>query len=64
VDIRTAYKQPDTSIAQTTKDIGSNGEASVVVADDSNEGKAAFVVVLDKEGNVVTSKTTSVGENA
>jgi hypothetical protein len=64
VDIRTAYKQPDTSIAQSTKEVGPAGEASVVVADDSNEGKAAFVVVLDNEGNVVTSKTTSVGENA
>jgi hypothetical protein len=39
-----------------------NGKASLAVADDANEGMAAFVVVLDSAGNVVQKKSTTVGE--
>lgn len=62
VDLRTNWKQANTSIAASPKEVGPSGEQSLAVADDSHEGHAATVVVLDGAGNVLDRKATSVGE--
>jgi hypothetical protein len=62
VDLRLNWKQATTSIAASPKEVGPAGEASMAVADDSNEGAAATVVVLDAAGNVLDRKPTTVGE--
>ncbi len=62
VDLRLSWKQAATSIAASAKEVGPAGEASIAVADDSHEGAAATVVVVDAEGNVLDRKPTTVGE--
>jgi hypothetical protein len=64
VDLRKSFKQPATSIAAAPKAVGESGEISLAVPDDSHEGTAAFVVVLDRDGSVLASQTTSVGEKS
>ena len=64
VDLRLNWKQAASSIAAATKELGKNGEASVAVSDDKNEGAAASVVVLDSSGRVLDYKPTTVGEDA
>ena len=61
-DIRLNYKQAATSIAASAKGLGSHGEASLAVADDSHEGAAATVVVVDPSGHVLDYMPTTVGE--
>ena len=62
VDLRLNWKQATTSIAATAKEVDAGGEASLAVADDSHEGAAATVTLLDAGGNVVDYKPTTVGE--
>jgi len=61
LDLRLSWKQPDTSIAAGIKEVGSSGEASLVV-DDNHEGAAATIVLLDGAGNVLDRKPITVGE--
>lgn len=63
VDLRLHWKQAGTSIAASVKEVGPAGEASLAVADDSHDGRAANVVILDAAGNVLDHKPTTVGEN-
>jgi hypothetical protein len=62
VDLRTNWKQANTSIAASSKEVGPAGEASLAVADDAHEGHAATLVVVDGAGNVLDRRTTTVGE--
>ena len=62
IDLRLNWKQEGSSIAASAKEVGPAGEASLAVADDSHEGAAATVVVVDAAGNVLDRKTTTVGE--
>ncbi len=62
VDLRLNWKQATTSIAASMKEVGPAGEASIAVSDDSHEGAAATIVVLDAAGNVLDRKPTTVGE--
>lgn len=62
VDLRLNWKQAATSIAASVKEVGPTGEASIAVPDDSHEGAAATIVVLDASGNVLDRKPTTVGE--
>src|SRR5439155_7387149 len=62
VDLRLNWKQPTTSIAASAKEVGPASEASLAVADDSHEGAAATLVVVDAAGNVLDRKPTTVGE--
>jgi hypothetical protein len=64
VDLRTNWKQEGTSIAAAVKEVGASGEVSLAVPDDAHEGTAASVVVLDRDGKVITSQTTRVGEKS
>lgn len=61
VDIRTKAALADSTLAANVRAL-ENGKASLAVEDDSKEGTAAFVVVLDVGGNVVQKKPTTVGE--
>ena len=61
IDIRTKAALADSTLVAHVKAVD-NGKASLAVADDANEGTAAFVVVLDSAGNVVQKKSTTVGE--
>ena len=62
VDLRTSWKQAASSIAVSPKEVGPAGEQSLAVADDSHEGHASTVVVVDGAGNVLDRKATTVGE--
>jgi hypothetical protein len=64
VDLRLNWKQAASSIAAAVKEVGTNGEASLAVSDDKNEGAAASVVVFDSSGRVLDYKPTTVGEDA
>jgi hypothetical protein len=61
VDIRTKAALADSTLVAHVRAL-ENGKVSLAVEDDSNEGIAAFVVVLDATGNVVQKKPTTVGE--
>ena len=61
VDIRTKAALANSTLVAHVKPL-ENGKASLAVDDDSSEGTAAFVVVLDAAGNVVQKKSTTVGE--
>lgn len=62
VDLRLNWKQAGSSIVASVKDVGANGEASLAVTDDSHEGSAAAVVVLDAAGQVLDHQATTVGD--
>jgi hypothetical protein len=62
VDLRLNWKQANTSIVASTKEVGPAGEASLTVADDAHEGAAATLVVVDSVGSVLDRRTTTVGE--
>jgi hypothetical protein len=64
VDLRLNWKQVGSSIVASVKDVGANGEASLAVNDDSHEGSAAAVVVLDAAGQVLDHQATTVGEES
>lgn len=61
IDIRTKAALAESSLVAQVKALD-GGKASLAVADDSNEGTAAFVVVLDAAGSVVQKKSTTIGE--
>jgi hypothetical protein len=61
VDVRTKAALSDSSLVAQVKSLD-GGKASLAVADDSTEGTAAFVVVLDASGTVIQKKSTTVGE--
>jgi hypothetical protein len=61
VDLRKNWKEQTTSIMAAHKALDANGEVSLVL-DDTHEGAAASVVVVDVDGNVITHQTTCVGE--
>jgi hypothetical protein len=62
VDLRMKWKDEKSTIVAGIKEIGTDGEVSLVVPDDAHMGAAAWIVALDANGNVITSQTTSVGE--
>jgi hypothetical protein len=61
VDIRTKAALQESSLLPAPKSLV-GGKASLAVEDDSKEGTAAFVVVLDAAGKLVQKKPTTVGE--
>lgn len=62
IDLRLHPKQAATSVAHSLKLLDQSGEASLAVEDDKYEGAAAVVVVVDKSGQVLSSKPTQIGE--
>ena len=61
VDLRQNWKQ-ETSIAASVKEVDAQGTVSVAVRDDSLEGSAASVVLLDAAGQVIDHQPTTIGE--
>jgi hypothetical protein len=61
VDLREKWKHAETSIAASPKEVGADGEASLIVENDSREGAAVTLVVVDDAGNVLDRTSTTVG---
>lgn len=61
LDIRTAAGDPKSSTVVAQKPVKENGTSSVVVEDESLEGKIAVVVLLDSGGKLVTEVETVIG---
>jgi hypothetical protein len=59
-DIRTKPADDSTSLVETTKEIV-DGKCSLVVPDETNEGRAAIVVVVGSDGGVIAQRLTTVG---
>ena len=57
VDLRLNWKQADTSIVASTKEVGPAGEASLTVADDAHDGAAATLVVAPPRLRAVLEAT-------
>ncbi len=63
VDIRLQAGKAESRVAmdRKTKPVDQSGKASVVVEDDALEGREAFVVVIDEDGDLVTQLQTVIG---
>jgi hypothetical protein len=61
VDLRPNWKQPK-SIAVSAKEVDAQGSASLAVSDDSLEGSAASVVLMDAGGQILDHQLTTVGD--
>ena len=61
IDLRQNWKQAK-SIAASAKEVDAQGIGSLAVRDDSFEGSAASVVLLDSAGQVIDHQPTTVGE--
>jgi len=61
VDLRAKADAPDTSFCGGSRRLDPAGQVSLLVADDSSIGRAAFVVVLDTDDTVMTKATTTIG---
>jgi hypothetical protein len=59
-DLRTKPNVPDSSIA-TPKALDANGNAALLVADDSLVGTMASLVIVDLSGRVVCKEATTIG---
>jgi hypothetical protein len=59
-DIRTKPNDGNTSVT-TAKEIPENGQVSLVVTDDVEDGSAAVVVVIDAAGRLVAKHATMIG---
>ena len=62
-DLRLNWKQAESSIAAAPKELSETGETSLAVSDDSHEGAAASVVLVDPSGRVLDHRPTTVGED-
>lgn len=63
-DLRTRANDAAGSLLAGPKDIGEHGGVSLPVEDDSKEGDAAVVVILDAGGTVRAAQATVVGGDA
>jgi len=61
VDLRTKTAVADSSLAAGGKPLSETGKVSLFVEEDSFEGMAAVLVVVDESGNLVSKETTTVG---
>ena len=61
VDLRDKAGDAATSLAEAVRAVGKDGTASVAVKDDSREGTATTVVLLDPAGNVMAKEAVTVG---
>lgn len=61
VDIRRKAGDASTTLAMGGKDLGGNGEVSLVVVDEDREDEAALIVVVGSDGVVLAQTNTVVG---
>jgi hypothetical protein len=62
-DIRTQPENPASSIAwkQKSKAFKPDGTVKINVPDEDMEGKAAYIVILDEAGTILTQQKTAIG---
>ena len=64
VDLRSKVADPDSSFAKSPATVSADGEkTSILVAEDDTIGTAAFLVVVDKAGQVIFKQPIVIGEN-
>ena len=63
IDLRQNWKQAK-SLAAAAKEVDAQGVGSLAVRDDSLEGSAASVVLLDSAGQVIDHQPTTIGETS
>ena len=63
IDLRQNWKQAK-SLAAAAKEVDAQGVGSLAVRDDSLEGSAASVVLLDAAGQVIDHQPTTIGETS
>ena len=61
VDIRTKASDPSATLVMGGKEIVTGEQVSLPVQDETCEGRAAFVVVIDPNGALLAQKMTAVG---
>ena len=59
-DLRTKPNDPGSSVVEV-KDLDSTGKASLLVGDDSLDGTAVSLVLLDASGSVICKEPTTIG---
>ena len=62
VDLRGKANDAATSLLTNAKRVGSDGTVAFVVEDDTHEGRAAILVLLDATGAVIDKMPVTVGE--
>ncbi len=62
VDIRLTPMDSGSSMSTGSKTLDEQGKTSLAVVDDLNEGKAAYIVLVDDNGTVVSQLATIVGK--
>lgn len=60
-DVRIHAGNPESSVVMQTKPVNDKAMASVVVENEDLEGRDAFLVLLDKNGNIVAQIPTIIG---
>lgn len=63
VDIRAMPGAPNTSVAEKAKDTGGTGRVTLVVPDDQHIGESAYVVLTDKDGQILAQREVVIGKN-
>lgn len=61
VDLRTRPADPGSSVTGGGKPVNETGKVSLVVEDDTLEGTAAVLVLVDAQGTVVAKRPTTIG---
>jgi hypothetical protein len=61
LDIRSQAGNRSSSIVKQTHQFRDDGTASVVVLDDSLEGKSAVIVLLNQDGTLTAQMNTIIG---
>ncbi len=61
VDLRDKAADPGTSLV-SPKSVGKDGTVALVVTNESREGTATMLVLLDQVGNVLDKSPVTVGE--
>lgn len=61
-DIRMHAGNPESSVIMQTKPVTDKGMASVVVENEDLEGRDAFLVLLDKNGSIMSQVMTIIGQ--
>ncbi|MDA1283135.1 MAG: BREX-1 system phosphatase PglZ type B, partial [Chloroflexi bacterium] len=62
-DIRSVPMDESSTMSDGRHPLDIDGKASLPIVDDLNEGKSAYVVLIDANGTLVSQQITTVGEN-
>jgi hypothetical protein len=62
-DIRSMPMDADSSMCGGANSLDDEGNTALVVPDDINEGKTAYVILIGPDGGLVSQLVTTVGED-